>query len=228
MQPRETLLNLAITCVLILIIALVAMLLRESRQEPVAAVPVASAGAAAKPASPEESRPVLSKFVALANPEFIDSRANEADALRIRVGGEEHIFVLYFIDAIETSLTNSSRVADQARWFGNTHAQAVVEMGQEAVAYVRDLLTTHPFSVLTRWERVPSTTRYYALVVVEYESGKRAYLADLLVRKGYARIWGISTFLPENDKRTMEDYLHELNDLAKKARNERRGIWAKK
>lgn len=227
MQLRESLLNLAITCVLVLIIALVAILLRESRPGPVAAVPVTLANATGGATDAAAEKPVEPKFVALANPELVDSRANEADSLRIRDGNEEYIFVLYFIDAVETSLTNSSRVADQARWFGNTHPQAVVEAGQEAMAYVKELLTTRHFSVLTRWERVPSTTRYYALVVVEYEPGKRAYLADLLVRKGYARIWGISTFLPENDKRSMEDYQIELNDLAKKARGERRGIWAK-
>jgi hypothetical protein len=42
MPLRDTLLNLAITCVLVLIIVLVAILLKESRPDPLPALPVAS------------------------------------------------------------------------------------------------------------------------------------------------------------------------------------------
>ncbi len=225
MQFRESLLNLAITCVLVLIVVLAALLMKESRTEPVAAVPVTVAPPA--DGGSGSLREVSPAFVALANPELVDSRANEADTLRIKSGGEEFIFALYFADALETSLTNSSRVAEQARWFGGIHPQKIVEGGQEAMAYTGGLLKQRLFSVLTRWERVPNTSRYYALIVVEYAPGKRAYLADLLVRKGYARVAGITTFLPESDKRKMEDYLIELQGLAKTARLKREGIWSK-
>ncbi len=225
MQLRESLLNLAITCVLVLIVVLVAILLKQGRPATVpAAVPVSVANANAPVTS---RRPVLDQFVALPTPEFIDSRANEADIMRIKSGAEEFVFVLYFIDAAEVSSTNSSRLAEQARYFNGTHAQAVLETGKEAVHYVRELLTKHPFTVLTRWEQIPNSTRYYALIVVEYAPGKRSYLADLLVRKGLARVAGITTFLPADDPRSMEDYLFELKNLSRQAQLKKEGVWGK-
>jgi endonuclease YncB( thermonuclease family) len=225
MQLRESLLNLAITCVLVLIVVLVAILLKQGQPVSVpAAVPVNIASANAQP---NVRRPVLDQFVSLPAPEFIDSRANEADIMRIKSGAEEFVFVLYFIDAAEVSTTNSSRLAEQARYFNNTSAQAVIDTGKDAIVYVRELLTKHPFTVLTRWEQIPNSTRYYALIVVEYAPGKRSYLADLLVRKGLARVAGITTFLPTDDPRTMEDYLFELKNLGRQAKLKKEGVWGK-
>jgi hypothetical protein len=230
MQLRETLLNLAITCVLVLIVVLVAIMLRESKTGTVpTAIPVSSAGVPGGGIGPLEGlRPVEANFVSFPGAEFVESRTNEPDAFRLKIGTEEFIFVLYFVDALEASWTHPQRVAEQARWFGNTQNQAIVDGGVVAMNYVAELLKTKPFTVLTRWERVPNSSRYYALINVQHEPGKRAYLADLLVRKGYARIHGINTFLPSDDSRRMEDYLVELNGLAKQARLQKQGIWTGK
>ena len=230
MQLRETLLNLAITCVLVLIVVLAAILLRESRTGPVAsAIPVNTAGVPGGGVGPLEGfRPVEPSFVSFPGAEFIESRANEPDAFRVKIGLEELVLVLYFVDALEASWTHPQRVAEQARWFGNVQNQAVVDGGLVAMNYVAGLLKSRPFTVLTRWERVPNSSRYYALINVEHEPGKHAYLADLLMKKGYARVAGITTFLPPDDQRSMEDYLVELNGLAKQARLQKQGIWAGK
>lgn len=230
MQLRETLLNLAITCVLVLIIVLVAVLLREGRENPVvSALPVPSAGVpGGGPESLVGFRPVEPVFVAFPGATFIDSQTNEPDAFRLKIGNEEHIFVLYFVDALEAAWTHPQRVAEQARWFGNTQNQAIVDGGMAAMNYVRDLLKNKPFTLLTRWERVPNSSRYYGMISVEYAAGKRAYLADLLLLKGFARVGGITTFLPSNDVRRMEDYLLELNGHAKRAKIQKQGVWAQK
>ena len=89
MQLRETLLNLAITSVLVLIVALVAMLLRESRPGPVAAIPIAMAQPASETPGSRELTPDFQPF---ADVSLVVSRSNEADTLRISVGGKEEIF----------------------------------------------------------------------------------------------------------------------------------------
>ncbi len=227
MQLRETLLNLAITCVLVLIVVLSAILLRESRSGPVAtAIPVNTAGVpGGGVGSLEGFRPVEPNFVSFPSAEFIESRTNEPDGFRVKIGNEEIVFVLYFVDALEASWTHPQRVAEQARWFGNIQNQAVVDGGVMAMNYVAGLLKTKPFTVLTRWERVPNSARYYALVSLEAEPGVRTYLADLLMRKGFARVGGITTFLPADDPRGMEDYLVQLTRDAKQARTQKQGIW---
>lgn len=221
MQLRETLLNLAITCILVLIVVLVAVLLKESRPGPVAtAVPVGTAGLSGN------FKPVSPTFIAFPDAEWIESGANEPDAFRLKLGAEELVFVLYFVDALEASWTHPQRIAEQARWFGAPGNQIIVDGGQAALGFVRDLLKSKPFTVFTRWERVPNSSRCYAMISVEYQPGKRAYLADLLVSRGFARVAGITTHLPENDARSMEDYLVELNQLAKQARTLKQGIWS--
>jgi endonuclease YncB( thermonuclease family) len=101
----------------------------------------------------------------------------------------------------------------------------LLEVGNEAAAYVTQLLKTHPFHVLTRWERVPNTVRYYAVIKVQLPEGT-VYLADLLIRKGFARIGGLMTELPD-ERRDQPSYLAELKSLDEKARSSKSGIWAK-
>lgn len=228
MQLRETLLNLAITCVLVLIVVLVAILLRESKPGTVpTAIPVNRAGVPGSGAEPQEGfHAVEPTFVSFPGAQFVESRANEPDAFRVKIGEEEIVFVLYFIDALEASWTHPQRVAEQARWFGNAPNQTIVDNGIVAMNYVANLLKSKPFTVLTRWERVPNSSRYYALISVEAEPGRRSYLADLLIRKGYARVNGVATFLPPDDPRSEIDYGVELRESAKLARVQKQGIWA--
>jgi hypothetical protein len=63
-------------------------------------------------------------------------------------------------------------------------------------------------------------------VMVEHVAGEHVYLADLLMRAGYARIAGVTTTLP-GDKRTVETYLSDLQALGKHAQKVRAGIWSK-
>ncbi len=222
MQFRETLLNLAITSVLVLIVVLGGMLLREHRSE----TPKRSTVAPALPPE-EEAKAVVTKFEVIPSPRarLVESANNEADTLRIEVGQEQHVFVLYFVDALEATMTHPQRVAEQGRYFGNASDGTVVEAGIAAAAYVTNLLKARPFQVMTRWERVSNTTRYYALIVVDMD-GKKVYLADLLMQKGYARLAGVTTELV-GDTRSADDYILELQQLAKQARQKKAGIWVK-
>ena len=228
MEVRESLLNLAITCALVLVVALVAVFLRSHRGTPVAipvavATPVTGGGSTAN--SPALAHPIEDRFQAFPKAALIASTSNEADTLRIRVGNEEQVFVLYFVDALDASLAHTQRVDAQAQYFGKTTRETVVAGGQAALNYVQTLLRDRPFKVLTRWERVPNLDRYYALIVVDYEPGKPAYLADLLVKNGYAWAGSLTTPLPD-DKRTPNSYALELNKHAQYAREHKLGIWS--
>lgn len=228
MSLRDSLLNLAITAVLVLMVVLGGILLKESRSGALPAVPVKVAGVPGETLPDEGGRPkeVEEKFLIFPRATLIESRANEADTLRIRIGNDEHIFVLYFVDALEASMNHPQRVAEQARYFGRTNDKVITSTGTEAAAYVTELLKTRPFEVITRWERVPNTLRYYALICFLREDGQRVYLVDLLLRKGYARLDGVHTPLP-GDNRDLPTYLAELMSLSRKAREEKQGVWAK-
>ena len=134
--------------------------------------------------------------------------------------------MLYFVDALETTQNHPQRVAEQERYFGVRGDKLILDAGKEAASYAAELLKRRPFNVLTRWERVPNTLRYYAIIVVENDDGRPVYLADLLMRRGYARVAGVSTFLP-GDPRDEPTYVAELQSLARKARETKSGIWAK-
>jgi len=220
-------LNLAITAVLVLVIVLGGIMLRETKSKVVPAVKVPVAGVPGQTTPDEGGVPKekVERFQILPSPVLVDSRANEADTLRIRYGNEEHIFVLYFADALETTMNHPQLVAEQGRYFGKVADKTILEVGREAAEYVAQLLKDHHFNVLTKWERVPNTVRYYAIIKVQMPGGP-VYLADLLIRKGYAYVHGIPTELPD-DNRDLPTYAVEIRDLAIKARETKSGIWAK-
>lgn len=226
MPFRDTLLNLAITCVLVLIVVLVAVLLKENHPLPLQAPPVGGGLAPGGQVQADPGRAPLPEFRIFPKARLIESRANEADTLRIKLSDteDEHIFVLYYVDALDSSLTHPQRVQDQARYFG-VSSQRIIEEGQRAVQYVTQLLKDHTFTVMTRWEEVPGLSRYYALILVEVRPGKKVYLADLLVQNGYARVAGVTSSLP-GDARSINDYALELQVLRRLAQQSKAGIWA--
>jgi endonuclease YncB( thermonuclease family) len=162
----------------------------------------------------------------LPGPELVDSRANEADTLRIKSGPKEDVFVLYFVDAAETSPTRVTRVREQSSFFSKVSQDQVLRTGIEAQEFVRDLLTRHPFKVYTKWGRVPGSERYYAFVTVELEKGKHYDLGEILVRKGFAAPLGQQTAPLPPQLSTAERYVAQLGTAMATARSERAGAWA--
>ncbi len=227
MPFRTVMLNLSITTVLVLVIVLGGILLRESKSKVVPAVKAPVAGVPGRTLPDEGGVPkeAVDRFQILPSPALVESRANEADTLRIRYGNEEHIFVLYFADALETTMNHPQLVAEQGRYFGKAADKTILEIGNEAAVYVAQLLKDQHFNILTKWERVPNTVRYYAVIKVQQPTGP-VYLADLLIHKGYAWVHGIPTELPD-DNRDLPTYVVELSTLAKKARESKAGIWSK-
>ncbi len=226
MPFRTALLNLAITFMLLLVVVLAGVIMRGKQGKPVSAVKIPVAGVPGQTQADEGGVPKmpLTKFEILTSPALVESSANEADTLRVKHGTEEYVFVLYYVDALEATMDHPQRVAEQGRWF-QASEKDVTSTGQDAALYVTQLLKENHFNVLTRWERVPNTVRYYAIVVVQQPQGP-VYLADLLVRRGYARVGSVMTELPD-DRRDQATYLSELKKLDEKARQGKAGIWVK-
>jgi hypothetical protein len=225
MPFRETLLNLAITCVLVLIITLVALLVRQSRPEVAKAIPIATARPATE--GPAQKSAPKADFEVFPKAQLVESKNNEADTLRIKPSptAEEAVFRLYFVDAPETTLSSPQTVQEQARYF-DASQENVLKVGVEAAAYVTELLKTRPFMLYTRWEPVPDRTRYYGMIKVSLKPGEYTHLADILMKRGYGRLHGLTCELPDGVQ-GINDYGRYLLDLGKKAREDKIGIWGR-
>jgi len=157
----------------------------------------------------------LGEFDVLDGARLIDHGANDGDSFHVRHDGEEFVFRLYYVDCPEKHAHRyTERLADQAKYFGGLSEAEVVELGLEAEVFVEDLLLGAEFSVVTRWEGVYDSGRYYAFVRV----GGRL-LSELLVERGLARIHTRGVDLPEGKKfKQQRDHLRELEEQARSAR----------
>jgi hypothetical protein len=235
MATREAISNFFITIVVLFFMVLLGMLLKARYRLPSerqaaasmseAPVPKAQPIPVAKVVPPD---PVSQKgeFTILNNPTLMLRSANEPDTLRIKYGTKEDVFVLYFVTAVQSTWNHSKRVNDASSYFGHAPTEKILETGSEALSYVAQLLTKHPFKVYTKHGRVPETERYYALVSVETQPGKWEDLAELLVRKGFAAPEGQKTQPLPFPKVTMSSYVRNLKKAEEQARNEHAGVWA--
>jgi hypothetical protein len=237
MGSREAISNLFITVVALFFMVLLGMLLKAryrlpSERTAVAkmsassdadvprAIPIASAQLA-----PKEAVKVHGGFVSLPAPALVVSRGNEPDALRIKSGDREEVYVLYFVEAIESTWTHPRRINAQSSYFGHASTQSVLSVGKQALGFVNDLLQNNPFKVFTKHGRVPESERFYAMISVELQ-GKATDLGELLVRKGYATHTGQkSATLPIANK-TVDGYLKDLQHSETQARSDHAGLWA--
>ena len=109
-----------------------------------------------------------------------------------------------------------------------SHGNSGTELGHsvlaQALAWVTQLLSSHPFIVYTKWTRVPETERYYAFVRVEMD-GKQQDLGELLVKNGYAAPNGPAPDAVPEAGRTPEDYLRTLQKVLSQAKAAGAGVW---
>jgi endonuclease YncB( thermonuclease family) len=163
-------------------------------------------------------------FWVLSSPQFVVTRSNDADTLRIKSGPREDVFVLYGVDAAQVTWTHPRRIAGQAAYFGGVTQPKVLDVGARALAWVTQLLANHPFIVYTKWTRVPETERYYAFVRVQMD-GKQQDLGELLVRNGYAAPNGpVPDAVPEVGRKP-DDYLRTLQKILSQAKAAGAGVW---
>ncbi len=145
---------------------------------------------------------------------------NDGDSFHVQCGRRHYIFRLYFVDAPETDLSFPDRVDAQAKHWGLTPKQTL-RLGQAATAFTKTFLTK-PFTVHTKRMDARGRSdrpRYFGMI--ETEAG---FLSLALVRHGLARVFGMSTALPDG-KESSRHWGH-LRSAEKAAKREKRGGWA--
>lgn len=174
-----------------------------------------SPGGASKAATraPEE-------WVTLEHCRLVPNAYNDGDSFHVQADGQEYIFRLYFVDAPEKDDDIKYRLTEQADYFGINTAE-VQALGQQAAAFASEFLQGE-FTVTTKWHggqgrsRLP---RYYAVVKVDGRD-----MAEELVARGLARVFGVRTTLPDGAKgTTLRANLLHIED---QAREKRLGAWA--
>ena len=95
-------------------------------------------------------------------------------------------------------------------------------MGQASAAFVLPYLK-RPFTIITHWERVFDSKRFYAQVIVENDHHQQRDLAELLVENGYARIFTKGANIPGTKSET--EIKHHLHVLESASRAAQRGAW---
>ncbi len=224
---RQSLTNLLVTLCVVLLVALGALLFKP---EPPATVPRTKAHTdvplALPVAAPSSGQAESEEFQELDGVSLSEAPVVSADTFRLRVGGKEHVFCLYFIEALENTFNDLARIKQQAAFFTGATHEAIVESGRHAVKEAAQLLGSRPLKVWTRWQKVQGTDRYFAIIAIELEKGRWTYLDEVLVGKGLAQPEGKVTPLPDG-KRTTEEHLVQLRKLARAAREQRLGIWSR-
>lgn len=161
-------------------------------------------------------------WTTLENCRYLVKRANDGDSFHVSVGGKEHIFRLYFVDAPETDAEFPVRIKVQARYFGLTEEQTV-KLGEAAKAFTREKLT-RPFVVRTCWQDAMGRSRkqrFYAFV--QTHNGD---LGEQLIENGLARRYGATAKPSELSSAPLQ--WQKLAGLEQKAKQEKVGGWAMK
>jgi len=155
---------------------------------------------------------------------LVEHIANDGDSFHVQAGDQRLHIRLYFADSPETVVHHhhdARRIQEQARYFGVTDPDRVLELGEQAKAFTREVLS-RPFTVYTAHVRAlggPTSERIYGFVVTEHGRD----LAELLVENGLARNFGVRR--ERYDGMSQADMETRLRDLEISAMLAHRGIW---
>lgn len=173
------------------------------------------------PSHAETPRKAAKVFEVILDAKLHPHRDNDGDSFHLEHGGKVHEFRLYFADCPEKKQhhLNGDRLAEQGKYFGGLSVADTVRVGQMAEAFTRELMSTQPFVVCTKWHQVYDSGRYYAFIIFPDDLD----LSAKLVSAGLARIHTGGTTLP--DGRSAKVYEQQLQQLEAEARQARRGAW---
>ena len=159
----------------------------------------------------------------LQNCTLMEDRLNDGDSFVVGHQGTGHTFRLYFADSPEKyrHKFNGQRIAEQGRYFGGLTEAETIAVGEDARDFSLALLRENTFTVITRWEPVFDSERFYAFVTVG-----QGDLAELLVRKGLARIYTKGENRPGGITTAKEK--ERLTGMERKAKSAQIGAWAER
>ncbi len=149
-------------------------------------------------------------------------RWNDGDSFHLVTGdaGREMVARLYFVDTIEAETAYRDRIGEQAAYFGIERERAI-ELAHEAATFTAEQLA-RPFTIWTRWRPALGRSvlgRTYCVVI----TAEGRDLAELLVERGLARIYGTKTSLW--DGRDSKSYVGHLRELEAAAKAAHMGGW---
>ena len=153
---------------------------------------------------------------------LVSNSYNDGDSFIVKHGGEQFIFRLYWVDALETSNTYIDRVREQARYF-SIPEEAVTDAGKLATAFSKKFLRGE-FTVITKWEDARGSSRnkrYFAMIQKDHK-----YLSNELMLAGLARLYGKPTEDRWPGGVTPRTFLGRLKNNEREAQREEYGIWA--
>ncbi len=154
---------------------------------------------------------------------LIEHRSNDGDSFVVRHEGADRTLRIYFADCPEKHRHqyNGPRIAEQGQYFGGLTEEETVAIGGDARDFTLALLREGPFTVLTRWEQVFDSGRFYAFVTVENRD-----LGERLVEQGLARIHTKGESRPGGAAVAAQK--RRLQSLEQDARRSNRGAWGKR
>lgn len=180
------------------------------------------AGPAAKPRILSQFEPVRDK-VAVVVPE---SALGHRFSLRDEAKEASYLVSLYFVECPPLSAEEGEgeALARISRYFGDVPLEKLLEMGQAAKDFTLRQLSTRPFKLATLYRQTPDREGIYGFIMIRAEDGSEEYLSELLVAEGLASISVQGNYLPYGER--AEDFRQHLVNLERKAKAEKRGIWA--
>lgn len=163
---------------------------------------------------------------------YIEADWNDGDSFRVKLPTGENVTArLYQVDTIETSIHNTTvarRLRAQRRYFGvsdygespRDSIDKAIELGQIATDFTRETLG-QPFTLWTSHaDARGGGNRIY--VFIETAGGES--LADLLVKAGLARAYGVYRQTPSGISQS--ESIERMQDLELAAAAAGRGLWA--
>lgn len=164
------------------------------------------------------------ELATLENVALVEDEWNDGDSFKVEAEGRALHLRLYYVDCLETaygSKADLERMREQQRHFGLEDPRDVARFGEQAAAYVKQVLS-RPFTVHTSYARAlgrSKTGRFYAFI----RTADGQDLGRLLVEQGLARVRGKTRPTPEG--KSSAEALEELHDLRVTAMLNRAGIW---
>jgi endonuclease YncB( thermonuclease family) len=177
---------------------------------------------ASAPSAPKPKTRSPGTFETLTGCRLHEDRNNDGDSFKLLHNGRVIELRLYFVDAPEKRLHqyNGERLDHQSRYFGSLTRDQTLSIGLKAKAHTEHLLTTRPFRVVTRWQPVFESGRYYAFVFFD-DTGEE--LSESLTSRGLSRIYTEGINLPDGRKKV--DFERHLKQLEAQAKKARLGAW---
>jgi endonuclease YncB( thermonuclease family) len=187
----------------------------------------------------------IGNYEVLDNCQWIEDKGNDGDSFKVKHGGKEYTIRLYFVDAPEKYLSDQhadqrKRVAQQGEYFGGLSVDQTVEIGLKAKAFTEKEFKGKSFTILTKWESVYESERFYAVVWLPGSTEKKPKrLSDALIMAGLVRIHtkgpdrqnasGFNQFQdPGQQRQRTKGFMQRLKKLEYQAKESGAGAWGVK